>query len=368
MRQTILRVTPVVAAIGLGLTLCMGAAQAASSRGWHLAFRSTSATPAPLSSVIALSASDAWAVGVTGPDSAAQALVLHWDGSRWGAVTIPGASGFRPATVESSSADNVWIFGNSSSGPQAMVWNGSSWRAMTLPYTFGLGSAAVLSSTDVWGTGEGSSCTGGTCTTTVWHWDGTGWASSQVSGLMQDITGAGGAAWLLTLTSLHHLNTNPTGLPTVYRSAGSAMQPVAAPGTRIADSAGIAAAPSGQLWMLGPPATTPGPGLLFHWTGHRWTQSPIPAKVSGSSQPFIVSYTATYDGQKGIWAGPDAHWTGTRWLNTNQTASLPGADTFALLATAAIPGSTSVWAAGWVGHTRTDNTHDSLIAVYGGLP
>ncbi len=75
-----------------------------------------------------------------------------------------------------------------------------------------------------------------------------------------------------------------------------------------------------------------------------------------------------YDQHSGIWAGPYAHWTGSRWLNTYQVAALPGADGFALLAVATIPGSASVWAAGWAGRSTSDSTQDSLIAVYGGLP
>jgi hypothetical protein len=51
-------------------------------------------------------------------------------------------------------------------------------------------------------------------------------------------------------------------------------------------------------------------------------------------------------------------------------ASCPsgGNDSFALLAVASIPGSASIWAAGWAGRSPSNNTQDSLIAAYGGLP
>ena len=229
---------------------------------------------------------------------------------------------------------------------------------------------AAVSANDAWAVGTAStSCSSGsTCTTTVWNWNGTAWASTQVNGLLEGITGAGSHAWVLTLTSIQHLNSNPTGLPAIYEATGNQLQPVTAPSPRIASTAGLAASPGGDLWMLGPPAAASDPGMLFFWNRRHWTGSAIPAKVSGSSQPFIVSYDPTYDGHDGVWAGPYAHWTGTKWLNTNQVASLPGADTFALLTVAAIPGSASVWAAGWAGRSPSNNTQDSLIAVYGGLP
>jgi hypothetical protein len=355
------------AAAGLALALSAGPVQAAGSSGWQVAYRSSSATADPLSSVTAPSAGDAWAVGVSVSGSTAQPVILHWDGSSWSPVTVPGTSGFRPGLVESSSADDVWVFGYGSSGPQALVWNGSTWSTVALPASFGGGPAAVVNSTDVWAAAS-SSCSAGTCTTAVWHWDGTSWASSQVNGFLQGITSAGSAAWLVTLTSVHNPNTNPTGQPAIYESAGDQLQPVASPATRIGTDAGLAASPAGQLWLLGPPAASKDPSLLFHWNGQSWSQSAIPAKVSGSSEPFIVNYAPTYDGRRGIWAGPYAHWTGTRWRNTNQTASLPGNDSFALLAVASIPGSASIWAAGWAGRSPSNNTQDSLIAAYGGLP
>jgi hypothetical protein len=57
-------------------------------------------------------------------------------------VTVPDSAGFRPDLAESSSGDNVWIFGTGRSGPDALVWNGSNWRTVLLP-TYPGGPVAV---------------------------------------------------------------------------------------------------------------------------------------------------------------------------------------------------------------------------------
>jgi len=47
---------------------------------------------------------------------------------------------------------------------------------------------------------------------------------------------------------------------------------------------------------------------------------------------------------------------------------MPGTDGFGLGGLATIPGSASIWGVGRVGRTPTNDTWDSLIAVYGAVP
>jgi hypothetical protein len=368
MRGLTRRITSVTAAAGVGLALALSAtaAQAASSGNyWKVSYRSYSNTGDPVSSVTAPAADDAWAVGnTTLADGQNQALILHWNGSAWSKVTVAGASGFSPVVAESSSASNVWIFGFDSSAATALVYDGTSWQSMTVPAT-SLG--VVLSSSDVWGS-AGSTCTGTTCTTTLWHWNGTAWASFDVSGEFQDIAEAGGDAYILTLDKLQNLSSgDPTGVPVLYQSSdGSTPQQITAPSRRMYDFAQLTGSPAGQLWLMGQLGSNKNKTALFSSSATGWTQRAVPSKVGANL--FILGNPLAYDGQNGFWAGPYAHWTGTKWVNAYNVGHLPGTDTFALLGFTPVPGSGSVWGVGWAGRSPTNSTQDSLIADYGGLP
>jgi hypothetical protein len=362
MRSLAIRLCAVTAAASLGLALGPAAAEAASSPHWQMDYRSHAAVSAPLQSVTAPGKKDAWAVGVAGSGSGARPVALHWNGSSWSKQAMP--AGFEPSVAESSSADDVWIFG--SGGTKAMVYDGAGWAAVTVPDDIDPG--AVLSHSDVWGT-AGSSCTGGNaaiCVTTVWHWNGETWTSSQVKGLFEGSAAAGGHAWLVTLTHISDFNSRPVGYAAIYRSAGAALQRLAAPVLKIAYPA-VAASPAGQMWMLAGAASAKST-LLLHWTGRRWTDAAVPAHAAGSSEPFILSVPLVYDGHGGVWAGPDAHWTGTKWINAFPVTSPTGSDESGLDSIAVVPGSASVWGVGSVQRTPRSRTLDSLIEVYGGLP
>jgi hypothetical protein len=279
-----------------------------------VSYRSHSATAGPLQSVTAPGKKDAWAVGSTGSGASADPLVLHWNGSAWSRKAMP--AGFLPAAVMSSSTHNVWIFG--AGGGEALVYNGGSWHTTTVPDDLTPG--AVL-----------------------------------------------GASWLLVLTSLRRFSSgDPTGAPVIYRATGATLTRVTAPGQRVWECASLAASPGGQLWMLASPGYNKNAALLFHSTGRTWTHAKVPATVS--SEPLSVDFALTYDGHDGVWAGPYAHWTGTKWINAFQIASMPGSDTFSLGGMSVMPGSSSIWGAGWVGRSASNHTQDSLIAVYGGTP
>jgi hypothetical protein len=364
-RNLATRATIVAATASIALIISGGAAQAASSPHWQVSYRTHSAVPDGLSSVTAPGKRDAWAVGVTTRrNGTTRPLVLHWNGSAWRTQVMPAS--FRPAFAESSSADDVWIFGQTGPiGEEAMVWDGSTWTAVPMPQISG-GPFAVLSRSDVWADGEGS-CTPTACTTTVWHWNGAEWTSAQVPGFVQDIAGAGSAAWVLTLTSLRNIASgDPTGRPVVYRATGASLQRFTSPNRRVWDFANLAVSPGGQLWMQASPGSNKNVALLFHWTGRKWTDARIPATVA--SQQLLLGDPLTFDRHNGVWAGAFAHWTGTKWVNAFQIASMPANDSFGLLDIATIPGSSSIWGVGWVGRSTTNETHDSLIAVYAGTP
>src|SRR5262245_39691341 len=118
------------AAIGAALIVTLGAAAAPAAGAQGRAGPVTN-FKFPLNAVSVLSSSDAWAVG----DSS---TVLHWNGTSWAPVTIPGL----PAAVSLSAVDalspsDVWAAGFSSAGTLLdtliVHWNGTAWKRVPAP-------------------------------------------------------------------------------------------------------------------------------------------------------------------------------------------------------------------------------------------
>jgi hypothetical protein len=94
-----------------------------------------------LSSVSAVSASDAWAVGSTGPQTGAQTLAEHWNGHAWsrmGSPNLAGASSSAFNSVIVISANNAWAVGSATlpgggSSTLTAFWNGRHWRLVASP-------------------------------------------------------------------------------------------------------------------------------------------------------------------------------------------------------------------------------------------
>ncbi len=156
-----------------------------------------------LSDVDGASAGDVWAVGNVGDDGyggTVAGLVLHWDGSAWSRVDVPGTVSDGTFTVPTLqdvfalSANDVWIVGRAFSWidlrvvPIALHWDGQTWQrsAMSTAPNDGQGfhGVAALSPTRVYAVGS-----------VVARWTGTTWvADSTVSGgLLSDAAPAGAA-------------------------------------------------------------------------------------------------------------------------------------------------------------------------------
>ena len=99
-----------------------------------------------LNAVVALSASDAWAVGLSrSPGGPARTLVLHWDGWRWGITASPNAG---PGdnflvSVAAASARDAWAVGyrDARGVYRSLVehWDGDRWTVVRLPRLGGPG-------------------------------------------------------------------------------------------------------------------------------------------------------------------------------------------------------------------------------------
>jgi len=139
-----------------------------------------------LASVAAVSTSDAWAVGLSGPNrpSTRSTLTEHWNGTSWSIVTSPNVAGYSNSlfSVKGDSTSDYWAVGQSSTSTSAHAlaehWNGTSWVITTTPSpsTYSrLIAVKVFSPTNVWAVGD-QSADNITFTTLIEHWEGTSWS------------------------------------------------------------------------------------------------------------------------------------------------------------------------------------------------
>jgi hypothetical protein len=164
----------------------------------------TSPNPGPdniLFGVAATSHTDAWAVGdiqnsINARDrsgeaghlatSSEQALILHWNGTKWTQVKTLGAGtpGVLNA-VGASSPGNAWAVGATSAGPQgvqtlALHWDGQSWTRVATPrfsVSGGdnpfLNGVTVTSTSNAWAVGSFPTASGDH--TLILQWNGSTW-------------------------------------------------------------------------------------------------------------------------------------------------------------------------------------------------
>ncbi|SNS43957.1 hypothetical protein SAMN05443665_100452 [Actinomadura meyerae] len=100
-----------------------------------------------LNQVAALGPGDVWAAGFeglacidwsipgfgAGSVCSSNAVVRHWNGSRWENRNPPGAWNLEIGDVDASSPGNVWIAGRNGNGGYVARWDGSRWTQITLP-------------------------------------------------------------------------------------------------------------------------------------------------------------------------------------------------------------------------------------------
>lgn len=122
-----------------------------------------------LHAVWALATSDAWAVGyLASTASRAQTVILHWNGKRWARAASPDPGGVTGTSylygVGGNSADSAWAVGYYSSSTATAAdslilhWNGRAWAHVPSPNPAGsvetpLSAVAAVSDSDAWAVG-----------------------------------------------------------------------------------------------------------------------------------------------------------------------------------------------------------------------
>src|SRR5215469_5988310 len=147
-------------------------------------------TDTTLAAVAATSKTNAWAVGGRGVNgSGANTLIEHWNGRAWVVQRCPNPAKNASylSAVAAISARQAWAVGVSRLKTLIEHWNGRAWRVQASPNPVVgddlLTSVAAVSSTDVWAVGYTLGL-GGAEHALIEHWNGHRWkvqASPQVN-------------------------------------------------------------------------------------------------------------------------------------------------------------------------------------------
>ena len=365
-----------------------------------------------LSSVSAVSANDAWAVG-EGTDAVTGAhttLALHWNGATWAPVASPNPGGTTTSGENSAldgvsavSAKDVWAVGsyaNPTTGAHESLvehWNGSGWRRVASPNPGGTASSgsgtnlqavSAVSAKDLWVVGGYLDPASGADRTLIWHGDGKRWtrvSSPSPGGSNQndlsDLDGVHGVsardAWAV---GEYSTKAKSSGRDTVVLHwNGTRWTRVASPNAlgastkRVTNLASVAAVSAHFAMAVGTfspdPSTSALESLAMRWTGTRWVQvaSPDPGGTADPSDFTNLSAVAALS-PRDAWAVGEAtdsstravdsvvlHWNGRKW--SRFSSPNPSTTATYLFAVAAVS-ARAAWAVGsyYDSATKSDYT------------
>lgn len=291
------------------------------------------ATEATLKDIVALSGTDAWAVGERRPPlDTGYPLAEHWDGTSWSVVPVPASptgAGILDG-VDAAATDDVWAVGDSSGqGPFLRHWNGTEWTVAAPasppggehPGSDRLYDVATVSRGLAWAVGRFANWNGPAPQTLVERWNGQTWSRvpapnpGVLDNTLQDVDAVSATdAWAVGWSA------GDTGnIALILRWNGTAWtrSPVTLPAGNT-ELQGVTAVSAKNVWAVG---TNEGRPMVLHWNGTGWRVLPRPSVADAWPQ------TAAPDGQGGVWVAgyriTDGgtverplflHWTGGRWV------------------------------------------------------
>jgi hypothetical protein len=252
---------------------------------WKAVPSPTPAGGGTLFGVAATSARNAWAVGCAGDcgqeAGGVKTLILHWNGTAWTRVPSPSPGvDTSLSSVTAVSAGSAWAVGCtalcflSSASPRTVIlrWNGTAWTRVPSPAAARVGvlnGVAATSASNVWAVGCTGHCFGpmATTTTMIVHWNGTAWRlvaspdPAPNSVLTAVAATSASNAWAVGYTR--------TGFKTLiahWNGARWTRVPSPTPGP-FSQLFGVAAASTRSAWAVGADENTT---ILQHWNGTTW--------------------------------------------------------------------------------------------------
>jgi hypothetical protein len=375
------RLYSLAAALALG-TLITGAGSAAASGadrpaakavtcpGWKVTLPPDPGLElASLDDVAVLSASNVWAVGYYNNDNNVfDTLVVHWNGKKWSRVASPnpGVGANYLSSVVAVSASNIWAVGtysteaNDSVGNSTLVehWNGKKWSQVASPdpgsFANDLITVRKVTVNDIWAVGyyAGSNVEDRTL---VLRWNGKTWTRlpSPDQGALSDVMSgvAGRSADSVWVTESYRTSPGSDGAGVILHWNGKAWSTQESLSGDDIDALSFSSATNG--WATGGDGA--GRSLALHWNGRKWARvstpsvkdltntlgsvtvlSPTNAWAVGSAGSVVNSFDS---------ASLAEHWNGKSWSMMKDpgpvgTSGLSGVD--------ATP-TTSPWAVGEYG-------------------
>lgn len=304
-----------------------GAAHASTAPGWNRIFQGPST--GYVSSVDPISATNIWEASVltSGDKTLYQPDVLHYNGSTWSKVTIPGAA-ISSTRVQSTGKNNVWVFGGrDTSGVEsdaAYRWNGSAWTRISVPARTYLQGTVVLGPWNVWAFGGSASMPGD-----IFHWTGSGWKAYDTNYSFRFAPESIAASSASNIWIAGTTGGNSPKL-VAYHWNGSHWYKSAAPQPTVASTPSVAVLSGSNVWIGWATSTTQ---YAYHYNGTGWVKVTAPASVYANSSALVP------DGRGGVWWGPFADLDGTTWTSTDSVS--PDYDGGGFGPVASIPGTSS---------------------------
>jgi hypothetical protein len=219
-----------------------------------------------LRAVDAAEPNDVWAVGRTASGFGDRPLVLHFDGSTWLEVELPGEVTGVLSGVTAIAPDDVWVVGYTgdpaASLEHALVlhWDGLLWAVVDPGRAVGTGKSALLgieavAPDDLWAVGYLHN------KPLIVHFDGLAWARSET-----EVLGATNAIVPVISTDVWAVGER------IQRSDGTTWSQVAEVRSD-GELLGVAAVSQSDVWAVG--GRTAGEGvstsLVMRFDGRRWT-------------------------------------------------------------------------------------------------
>jgi hypothetical protein len=254
------------------------------SQGWN-----------ELDDVLALSATNVWAVGYAKDElpavfkgntklppsrpTPARVLVEHWDGKSWSMVDAPspGTNWNQLASVAGGGPKDIWAVGwQQDDGPQrALVerWDGRAWSVMTsVPHALQLRAVASISGTCSWVAGAMDR------PGIVERWDGSAWISIPAPALTESAELWGMSAMTCDDVWLAGDLVGGKGQPLLERWDGASWTSITSPGGVSAGRlSAVLSLSAHDVWIFGTRQAAQPLTLIEHWDGSAWTVIPAPA-------------------------------------------------------------------------------------------
>lgn len=273
-----------------------------------------------LAGVVAISASNAWAVGFYEKRTTSfRTLVEHWNGSTWKVVPSPNADAGENtlAAVAAVSASDIWAVGYrhgpgaSGGGARKTLvehWGGKKWRIVPSPspgpasgdgFLFGV---AAASAGQVWAVGSEPSRFSSTLAI---QWKGANWQTTKTANPGQGdrfLQAVAAPSARVALAVGSDLDGNQTrALAEMWNGATWSLVPAASPGGDYNSLQAVAARNPSHAWAVGTRRANPGARfttLIEHWDGHAWTLVTAPSTGAGDAWLFGAASVP----RSGFWA------------------------------------------------------------------